>query len=71
MCPGRKKGEPFEHETFIADQGETDKRRLMIEAELAGVLKAMRREGNNLSPVIRPFQRRSSPCGLFTVPKVR
>jgi hypothetical protein len=52
-CPGKKKGDPFEYETFIADQGETDKRRLVIEAEFASVLKVMRREGNNLSPVIR------------------
>jgi hypothetical protein len=53
LCPGRKKGEPFEYETIIADQGETDKRRLVLEPEFAGVLKVMRREGNNLSPVIR------------------
>jgi len=52
-CPGRKKGEPFEYETIIADQGETDKRRLVLEGEFASVLKVMRREGNNLSPVIR------------------
>jgi hypothetical protein len=52
-CPGRKKGEPFEYETIIADQGETDKRRFVIEGEFASVLKVMRREGNNLSPVIR------------------
>jgi hypothetical protein len=50
---GRKKGDPFVYETFIADQGETDKRRLVLEAEFASVLKVMRREGNNLSPVIR------------------
>jgi len=52
-CRGRKKDEPFEYETIIADQGETDKRRLVVEGEFASVLKVMRREGNNLSPVIR------------------
>jgi hypothetical protein len=43
-----KKGEPV-----VFDEGVEDKRLLVLEAELAGVLKVMSREGNTLSPVIR------------------
>ncbi len=43
-----KKGEPT-----ILDAGVDDKRLLVLEAELAGVLKVMNREGNTLSPIIR------------------
>ena len=43
-----KKGEPV-----VLDEGVEDKRLLVMEAELAGVLKVMSREGNTLSPVIR------------------
>ena len=37
----------------VVDEGVRDKRLLAYEAELAGLLKVMSREGNNLSPVIR------------------
>jgi len=40
-------------EEVILDPGEPDKRLLVLEGELAGVLKVMGREGNTLSPVIR------------------
>jgi hypothetical protein len=40
-------------EEVILDRGEPDKRLLVLEGELAGVLKVMGREGNTLSPVIR------------------
>ena len=40
-------------ETTVVDEGVEDKRLLVLEAELAGVLKVMSREGNTLSPVIR------------------
>ena len=43
-----KKGEPV-----VLDSGVEDKRLLVLEAELAGVLKVMSREGNTLSPIIR------------------
>ena len=39
--------------TTKVDEGVKDKRLLVLEAELAGVLKVMSREGNTLSPVIR------------------
>jgi Protein of unknown function (DUF3987) len=52
--PVRQKGRHTgEYETFIANHGIEDKRRLVIEAEFANVLKVMSREGNTLSPVIR------------------
>lgn len=37
----------------VKDQGDPDKRLLVIEGEYANVLKVMGREGNTLSPVIR------------------
>jgi len=40
-------------EEVILDPGEPDKRLLVLEGELASVLKVMGREGNTLSPVIR------------------
>jgi hypothetical protein len=40
-------------EKMVLDPGVEDKRLLALEAELAGVLKVMSREGNTLSPVIR------------------
>jgi hypothetical protein len=43
-----KKGEPI-----VIDSGVEDKRLLVLEADLAGVLKVMSREGNTLSPIIR------------------
>ena len=39
--------------TVVLDEGVEDKRLFVLEAELAGVLKVMSREGNTLSPVIR------------------
>jgi hypothetical protein len=47
---GKKTGK---YETEIVDAGIEDKRLLVIETEFANVLKAMTREGNTLSPVIR------------------
>ncbi|MBI3945999.1 MAG: bifunctional DNA primase/polymerase [Armatimonadetes bacterium] len=40
-------------ETFVADEGEVDKRLLCIEPELASVLRAIVREGNTLSALMR------------------
>jgi hypothetical protein len=40
-------------EREVVDEGVKDKRLLAYEAELAGLLKVMSRDGNNLSPVIR------------------
>jgi hypothetical protein len=40
-------------EEVILDPGEPDKRLLVLEGELAGVLKVMGRAGNTLSPVVR------------------
>jgi hypothetical protein len=40
-------------EEVVKDPGEKDKRLLLMEGELAGVLKVMGREGNTLSPIIR------------------
>jgi hypothetical protein len=49
----RLEGENKKGETIIVDEGVEDKRLLVLEAELAGVLKVMSREGNTLSPIIR------------------
>ena len=49
----RLEGENNKGETMVVDEGVEDKRLLVLEAELAGVLKVMSREGNTLSPVIR------------------
>ncbi len=49
----RVEGENKKGETVILDEGVEDKRLLVLEAELAGVLKVMSRDGNTLSPVIR------------------
>ena len=40
-------------EEVVLDPGEPDKRLLVLEGELASILKVMGREGNTLSPVIR------------------
>jgi len=40
-------------EVKVTDPGETDKRLLIVEGELAQPLKALKREGNTLSPVLR------------------
>ena len=49
----RVEGENKKGESVVLDSGVEDKRLLVLEAELAGVLKVMSREGNTLSPVIR------------------
>jgi Protein of unknown function (DUF3987) len=49
----RVEGENKDGEKVVVDAGVEDKRLLVLEAELAGVLKVMSREGNTLSPVIR------------------
>ena len=49
----RVEGENKKGEKMVLDEGVEDKRLLVLEAELAGVLKVMSREGNKLSPVIR------------------
>ena len=49
----RLEGENKKGEKIVLDEGVEDKRLLVLEAELAGVLKVMSREGNTLSPVIR------------------
>jgi hypothetical protein len=49
----RLEGENTNGETVVLDEGVEDKRLLVLEEELAGVLKVMSRQGNTLSPVIR------------------
>lgn len=49
----RVEGENKKGETVTLDSGVEDKRLLVLEPELAGVLKVMSREGNTLSPLIR------------------
>lgn len=49
----RVEGENKKGESIVIDSGVEDKRLLVLEAELAGVLKVMTREGNTLSPTIR------------------
>jgi hypothetical protein len=49
----RLEGEDKKGEKMVLDPGVEDKRLLVLEAELAGVLKVMSREGNTLSPVLR------------------
>jgi hypothetical protein len=49
----RMERENKDGERVVIDPGVDDKRLLVLEAELAGVLKVMSREGNTLSPVIR------------------
>ncbi len=46
-----KKTQQVIHE--VVDEGEPDKRLLIVEPELAGVLKAVAREGNTLSAIMR------------------
>lgn len=51
--PIRQKGRVTGYETVITDQGEPDKRLLLIEPEFARVLQVIERETNTLSSVIR------------------
>src|SRR5829696_4050781 len=49
----RLEGENKKGKRVVLDEGVEDKRLVVLEEELAGVLKVMSREGNTLSPVIR------------------
>jgi Protein of unknown function (DUF3987) len=49
----RVEGDDRDGERIVMDEGVGDKRLLAYEAELAGLLKVMSRDGNTLSPVIR------------------
>ena len=51
--PIKEKGKVIDYQTAISDDGIKDKRLMIVESELASALKVMRREGNNLSPIIR------------------
>ena len=46
-------GENANGEAIVSDEGVADKRLFVLEAELANVLKVMRRDGNTLSPILR------------------
>lgn len=50
---GGKPRRIVEYEEVVADDGEDDKRCLIIETEFASPLKVIGREGNTLSPIIR------------------
>ena len=49
----REKGQPVHYETVVKDEGEADKRLLLVESEFANVLKHTDRQGNTLSATIR------------------
>ncbi len=51
--PIREKQRIIGYQTAIVDQGVTDKRLLVVEAEFASTLRVMTREGNTVSAVIR------------------
>src|SRR5262249_31952608 len=51
--PIREHGRVIEYQEVIMDHGAEDKRALVIEAELATVLKRMAGEGNSLSAILR------------------
>lgn len=51
--PVKQKGRVVGYEDVMVDEGVTEKRLLVVEAEFASTLKVMKREGNTLSPVIR------------------
>jgi len=51
--PIREKQRIVGYQTAIVDQGVTDKRLLVVEAEFASTLRVMTREGNILSAVVR------------------
>ena len=50
----KEQGRVVDYDEVLIDAGVSDKRLLLIEEELAQALKLMAREGNILSPVIRP-----------------
>jgi hypothetical protein len=51
--PVRQKGRVVDYQRVLVDEGVADKRLLLVEEELSQALKAMRREGNILSPILR------------------
>lgn len=51
--PVKEAGRVVDYQTVIEDHGVADKRLMVVESELASVLKVMAREGNILSTVIR------------------
>src|SRR5262249_23484039 len=51
--PVKEKGRVVDYQDVLADQGESDKRLLIVEPEFASTLTVMSREGNILSAVIR------------------
>jgi hypothetical protein len=51
--PVREKGKTVGYETVVKDEGEADKRLLLVESEFANVLKQTERQGNTLSAVLR------------------
>ncbi|MCS7316626.1 MAG: hypothetical protein NZ554_14230, partial [Bryobacteraceae bacterium] len=51
--PIKEKGRITGYQTVVADEGEEDKRLLVIEPELARVFQVVEREGSTLSPILR------------------
>jgi hypothetical protein len=51
--PIREKGKIVDWQMVVTDTGATDKRLLILETEFGGVLRALEREGNKLSALIR------------------
>jgi len=47
------KGKDRHQELVVVDEGVTDKRLLIVEAEFASTLRVLQRDGNSLSPVVR------------------
>ena len=48
-----KRGQQGHYEQVIEDEGEPEKRVLVVAGEFSQILKVMRREGNTLSPILR------------------
>lgn len=51
--PVKEKGKIVGYEEVVVDEGELDKRLLVVEPELARVLRVMGRQGNTLSAILR------------------
>jgi len=49
----REKGRVVDYQDVCVDDGEPDKRLLVVEEEFANLLAVMKREGNTVSPVVR------------------
>jgi hypothetical protein len=49
----KQKGRVVDYQRVVADEGESDKRLLILETEFGGVFKVLDREGNKLSAVLR------------------